>query len=133
MALVVPDVGECIMLDSIFKTTTPEAQTLRLYSSDTSPAEGDTAATYTQATISGYAAIALTRATWAAATTSAGTSSNSYAQQTFSFTGTGTIVGYYVIRTTATDLMFAERIFSTPGQTFNNLDTLKVTLNFQLA
>jgi hypothetical protein len=111
----------------------PEAQTLRLYESDTTPAEGDTAATFTQATISGYASKALARATWNAAGTSAGTTTKTYPAQTFNFTGTGIIVGYYVIKVTALTLLWAERIYTTPGQTFNNGDSLALTPSIQMA
>jgi len=132
MALLVPDAGEANMLDELLKNTTPEAQKLKLYKNDISPAEGDTAATYVAADISGYAEIALTRGTWGAASTSGGTTTSTYPQQTFNFTGTGVIVGYYVVKATAGTILWAERIFSTPGQTFNNGDSLKLTAKLVL-
>ena len=132
MALLVPDAGEANMLDELLKNTTPETQKLKLYSNDISPAEGDTAATYTEATIAGYALISLVRATGGAASSSGGVTTSVYPQQTFSFTGTGIIVGYYLIKATAATILWAERVFSTPGQTFNNGDQFKLTPKLQL-
>lgn len=132
MALVLADVGERSGLDMWLSDTTPEAQTLKLYSNDISPAEGDTHSTYTEATISGYSAKSLARATWNAASTNTGTTTKSYPQQTFNFTGTGTIVGYYIIKATAGTLLWAERMFTSPGQTFNNGDSYALTIQIQL-
>lgn len=133
MALLVPDVGEVAALDMWLSDAAPEAQTLKLYLNDISPAEGDTAVTYTEATISGYSAKSLVRATWGAAATVTGTTTKAYPAQVFSFTGTGIIVGYFVIKVTAGTLLWAERIYSTPGQTFNNGDSLTLTPKIQLA
>jgi len=133
MALVVPDVGEVCSLDMWLSDASPEAQTLKLYSSDTTPAESDTAGTYTEATIAGYSAKSLARATWNAASTSVGTTSKTYPAQTFNFSGTGTVVGYYVIKASAGTLLWAERVFTSPGQTFNNGDSLTVTLRIEAA
>lgn len=116
----------------LLSTTTPETQKLKLYLNDISPAESDTAGTYTEATISGYAAVALTRATWNGASTATGVTTKTYPAQTFSFTGTGTIVGYFVVGNTSTTLLFAERLFTSPGQVFNNADSLVLTLKVGL-
>jgi len=113
----------------------PEAQTLKLYSNDVTPAEGDTAATYTEATIAGYVAKALTRATWnAASTDGGGITSKTYpnATTTWPFTGTGVVVGYFVIKAVAGTILWAERVFNSPGQTFNNLDSFTLTVKMQL-
>lgn len=42
MALVVPDVGENIILEAIVNKTAPQNLVLRLFQSNTTPAEGDT-------------------------------------------------------------------------------------------
>jgi len=133
MALLVPDVGEVALLDMALGDASPEAQTLKLYKNDADPAEGDTAVTYTVADIAGYSDKSLARATWNAASTAAGTTTKTYPAQTFNFTGTGTIVGYYVIKATAGTLLWAERIYASPGQTFNNGDSLALTLSIALA
>lgn len=132
MALVMADVGEVVNLNSMLRTTTPEAQTLKLYSNNVTPAEGDTAATFTESVASGYAAVPLTRGTWTGAATSVGVTSTTYPQQTFTFTGTGTIYGYFVVGTTSTVLLFAELMFAS-GQVFNSGDLYKLTLAMELA
>lgn len=126
MALLVPDVGEVCALDDWLSTTTPEAQTLSLYTSNTTPAEGDTHATYTIASGNGSDAKSLARATWNAASTTAGTTSKTYPQQTFAFTGAFTIYGYLVRKATAGTLLWAEKLFAS-GQAFASADSLKVT------
>lgn len=126
MALLVPDVGEVKALDSWLSTTSPEAQKLGVYTSNTTPAEGDTFATYTEATGNGSDAKSLARATWNAASTSAGTTSKTYPQQTFSLTGSFTIYGYLVRETTSTVLLWAEKLFAS-GQAFVSGDALKIT------
>lgn len=132
MALLVPDVGEAAMLDELLKNTTPEAQKLKLYESNTTPAEGDTLASYTQATISGYSAVTFTRGTWGAASTAAGTTTSTYPEQTFTFTGSGTVYGYTIEKVTATTLLWSELIFS-GGQAFISGDVLKLTVKLQMA
>lgn len=130
MALVVPDVGEVRLLGMALGTLAQEDQTLKLFVTNVTPAEGDTAGTYTEATGGGYAAKTLTAANWPDPTTAAGTTSSSYAEQTYTFTGAlttnPTIYGYFVVGATSTVLLWAELA----GATFtpaNNGDTYKVT------
>lgn len=128
MTLMVPDIGETMFLDNILKTTTPEALTLKLYSNNYDCVEGSTASNFTEATITGYASKALARATWGAAVSATGTSSSTYsAPQVFNFTGTGAIVGYFLVGTTSGTLYWAERLYASTGQTFNNGDSLTIT------
>jgi hypothetical protein len=133
MALLVPDAGERNMLDMMLSDASPEAQTLKLYTNDISPAEGDTAATYTEASGSGYAAKSLARATWGAAATNAGVTSKAYPAQAFNWTGAITIVGYFIVKATAGTILWAERIYSSPGQAFANGDSLSITPRIELA
>lgn len=116
MALLVPDVGEVLALQNFLNHTAPQNQTLKLFASNTTPAEGDTAATYTAATGGGYADKTLTGTSWVIGTT-AGTTSAAYAQQTFTFTGALTtnpaIYGYFVVQGTSGILMWAERAAAT--------------------
>jgi len=125
MALNFPDVGENLALEMIVNKTAAQNLVLKLYSSNTTPAEGDTAGTYTEATFSGYAAITLTGASWGAA--SGG--SIAYAQQTFTYTTptTNSIYGYFVIQTSSGTLLYSER---DAGATFvitTTGDNIKVT------
>lgn len=127
--LLVPDVGEVAMLKLALGVISQENQKLCLFVSNTTPAEGDTAGTYTLATGGGYADVTLTMASWTVATSS-GTTTASYAEQTFTFTGAlttnTTIYGYLVKMATTGTLLWAERAAATFVPT-NNGDTYKVT------
>jgi len=127
MALSFADVGENKALEMIVNKTAAENLVLKLYSNNITPAEGDTAATYTEATFAGYAAKTLTGATWNAA--ASGSIAYS-AAQTFTRTSTGAaenIYGYYVIQTTSTVLIYSERDGSAPFAVTNNGDAVTLT------
>ena len=51
----------------------------------------------------------------------------------FNFTGTGTVVGYYIVGATSGNIYWAERIYAAAGQTFNNGDSLTVTPKITLS
>lgn len=127
MALLVPNTGEVIALSYLVNKSTPENLVYRLFATNVTPAETDTAATYTEATGGGYAAITLTGSSWTV--TGGAPSTAAYAQQTYTFTGAlttnATIYGYYVTRATTGDLVLAETFTSfTPA---NNGDNIKLT------
>jgi hypothetical protein len=128
MALLVPDAGEVAMLDSLLKTASPEPLTLKLYSNNYDAVEGSIAGSFTEATIAGYASKALARATWGGASSAAGVTTSTYGTpQVFNFTGTGTVVGYYIVGTSSGTIYWAERLYAATGQTFNNGDSLTIT------
>jgi hypothetical protein len=105
MALLVPNEGEAQMLNLILGKVSSENLTLKLFTSATTPAETDTAATYTEASGNGYAAITLTAANW----TVNGTTVATYTQQTFTFTGGPvTVQGYFIVGATSAKLYWAE-------------------------
>ena len=117
MAGLVPNAGEEIALDRFLKTSD---ETLKLYVNDYTPVEGSVAGDFTEMSTQGYAAKTLTAASW---------SSGAYAQQTWTFDGTGgstVVYGYFVIDAGAGTIMFAER-FGTPPTIVNNGDQIKVT------
>lgn len=128
MALLVPNRGEQTALEYLVnKVTTPENLVYRLFATNVTPAETDTAGTYTEAAGGGYAAITMTGANWTI--TGGAPSSADYAQQTYTFTGAlttnATIYGYYVTRASTGDLVLAETFTSfTPA---NNGDNIKLT------
>jgi hypothetical protein len=124
MPLVFPDAGENIVLEALVNKTAPQNLVLRLYTSNTTPGESDTAGTYTEATGNGYSAITLTGASWGAA--SGG--SISYAQQTFTFSGAlGNVYGYYMTQASSGTLVYAERFSDGPYNIANNGDQIKIT------
>lgn len=128
MPLLIPDVGECEMLDCVLKDAAPEALTLKLYSNNYDAVEGSIAGNFTEVSGGGYAAKSLTRAGWNSASTAAGVSSSTYGTaQTWSFTGTVAVVGYFLVGTTSGTVYWAERLYAGAGQTFNNGDSLTVT------
>ena len=115
MALVVVNNGESIALQYLTnKIATPENLRYKLFATNVTPAETDTAGTYTEATGGGYADKLLTGASW----TVSGTAPTqiAYAQQDYTFTGVlttnTTLYGYFVTRTTAADLILAETFTS---------------------
>ena len=128
MAVFVPQDGEELALRNFLNATAPQNQTLRLFVNNITPAETDTAATYTEATGGGYASKSLTGANWTFTGTSP-TEAAYNAQQTFTFTGAlttnPTIYGYYLVQTTSGILMWAET--STPFTPANNGDNYNVT------
>jgi len=126
MALNVPDVGENLAVGAFVNKLTPENPVLRLYSNNITPADSDTAATYTEATFAGYASITLTGASWSAPASGV----TSFAQQTFTRSSTGAtenIYGYYVTQVTSGILMWSERDAAAPAAMTNSGDNIKLT------
>lgn len=127
MTILVPNTGEVLALEYLVNKTAPQNLKYQLFATNVTPAETDTAATYTIAAGGGYADITLTGASW---TASAGApSSISYAQQTWTFTGAlttnTTVYGYIAVLATAGTLVLAETFTSfTPA---NNGDNIKLT------
>lgn len=126
MALLVPNTGEVIALNYLTNKATPENLVLRLYTNNITPAETDTAATYTEATGFGYASIACPPVDW---TVVAGAPSTATCTlKTFTFTGAlGNVYGYYITRVTTGDLVYSERFTTGPFNIVNNGDTISIT------
>lgn len=115
MALLVPNVGENIALSYLVgKTTVVRDLVYRLFATNVTPAETDTAATYTEAAGGGYASKTLAGASWTI--TNGAPTEAAFAQQTWTFTGplttNGTVFGYYATRLTDNDLVLAETFSS---------------------
>lgn len=117
MAGLVPNAGEAIALDRFLKTSD---ETLKLFVNDYTPVESSVAGDFTEMSTQGYAAKTLTAASW---------TSGAYAQQIWTFDGTGgstVVYGYFVIDAGSGTIMFAER-FGSPPTIVNNNDQIKVT------
>ena len=126
MALLVPNHGEGDGLNYFVNKTSPENLVLRLYTNNISPAETDTASTYTEASGFGYAAVTTAGASWTI--TEGAPSQAAYAQQTFTFTGNlGNVYGYYFTRVTSGRVSYIERFPDGPYSIVNNGDQIKVT------
>lgn len=127
MTLVVPNVGENLMLAHALNKTAPEDLTLKLYKNNVTPGESDTAGTFTEATFTGYASVSLTGSNWTI--TSGAPTAAVYAQQTFQSSANQTpetVYGYFVIGASSGTLYWAER-FDTSQVIQNNNDTIRVT------
>jgi hypothetical protein len=127
MTILVPNTGEVIALSLLVNKTSPENLVYRLFATNVTPAETDTAASYTEAAGGGYAAITMTGASWTV--TGGAPSTAAYAQQTYTFTGVlttnTTIYGYFVTQATSGTLVLAETFTSfTPAA---NGDNIKLT------
>lgn len=130
MALVVPNAAEDVMLQNILNKTAPQNKTLKLFTNNITPAETDTAATYTEASGNGYAAISLsTPASWTI--TPGNPTTAAYPEQVFTFTGAlGNVYGYYVVETVSGIIQWAERFPTAPYNIANNGDQIKITPQF---
>lgn len=126
MALNVPSVGSHKILEAIVNKTAPENLSLRLYINNITPADTDTAGTYTVATFPGYANITLTGASWGTAASETITYGS---QQSFDCSGTSTddVYGYYVVQATSGVLMWSERAASAPIAIRVSGDSVKIT------
>lgn len=100
----------------------------RLFTNNITPAETDTAGSYTEASGGGYASIEMIGASWTV--TPGAPSSAAYAQQQWSFSGPLTagasLYGYYAVRAVTLDLMFSDR-FATARTPTNPGDALRLT------
>lgn len=124
--LLVPNAGEDLALQNFLNKTAPQNQTLRLYTNNVTPAETDTAGTFTEASGFGYSAIGLTGASWTI--TPGAPTEAAAAEQTFTFTGAlGNVYGYFFTQTVSGILMWAERFTGAPFNITTNGDQIKVT------
>lgn len=127
MSLVIPNVGEALILDNALKTASPEALILKLYSNNYDPVAASTAGSFTEVASGGYAAKNLSRAGWGAAVPGAPSQSTYGTPQVFNWTGAATVVGYFLVGAVSGTLYWAERLYAGAGQAFANGDSLTVT------
>jgi hypothetical protein len=133
MALLVPNNGEGDGLKAFLNHTAATDPILRLFQNNITPAETDTAATYTEATFTGYSSVTLTGASWSVV--EGAPSSASYAQQSFTSSAGSqnqSIYGYYVTRTTSGRIAWAERFTDGPYVIVNNGDKIQITPSLSL-
>lgn len=116
------------MLTAIVAKAAAENLVLRLFQSNTTPAEADVAATYTEATFAGYAAQTLTAASWVVTEGAPGNAA--YPQATFTSSAAQaaqSVYGYYLTRVTSGRIAWAERFSDGPYSISNLNDAVKVT------
>lgn len=131
--LLVPNGGEADLLELRANKRAPEDLVLKLFTNNITPAETDTAATYTEATFTGYAAKNLLAAD--GAVVEGAPSELSYPLQQFDSTdatNNEVIYGYFVVGATSGRLAWAERFPDGPQLMSNNGDHIQVTPKFTM-
>lgn len=134
MALVVPDVGETVLLDRLLKlTNVTDNYLLHLYKNNYSPISTSTLSSFTEADFTNYAAVTLTRSSWASSTLNGSNKGEStYSAQSWTCgVTTNTVYGYYVTDSTNTNLLWAEQFGI--ARTLAQNDILSVTPVFTLS
>lgn len=125
MSIVVPDVAERTLLNSLRNSLFNSNCHVHLFKNNLTPGDATVLGDFTEANFTGYAAI--TPSVGAAFTNGAGKAECDFATCTFSCTGSGTpndVYGYYVTDVGNAVLYFAERAASPPttlnanGQTY---------------
>ena len=113
MSLLVGDASEGIMLNYILNRDTPEDLVIKLYGNNYTPIEGDLVGNYTEISGGGYSSVTFTPANWAIV--SGDPTVATYPRITWTFTGpAGNVYGYYIVRATGGELMWAERFSNGP-------------------
>jgi hypothetical protein len=126
MAQKFPNQGEGIILAYLVNKDSPSNLTLRLFTNNITPGNTDDEGDYTEASGDGYAAIALTGASWAIV--EGAPSEASYAQQEFTFTGAlGNVYGYFYTRDSDDKLTSAERFADAPFNISANGQKIRIT------
>jgi hypothetical protein len=126
MSLLVPNNGEGDAAAAFVNKSALSDLVLRLFTNNITPAETDTAATYTEASGSGYGALTLTGASWTV--TEGAPTQATYSQQIYTFTGAlGNCYGYFMTRSAGGRIAVAERFSDGPYNVVNNGDQIKVT------
>jgi hypothetical protein len=123
MALVVPNTGDVLMLKYIVNQLKQDGtvgdpsgqRVLKLYNNNYSPVKATAITDLTEVTATGYSEITLSGTNWTVATSTAGTNSAVYSEQTFNFTTAVTVYGYYVATSELTPkLLWVERFSTAP-------------------
>jgi len=128
MALLVPDVGEVLLLSySLNKIAPGDSVKLKLFTNDYTPVEGSVVGDFTEADTAGYTAIDLAKADWTVETAT-GTTTAAQPQKTFTLTGAGSHYGYYITDIAGTGLLWAERFTDAPHAIPAGGGTEKITI-----
>jgi hypothetical protein len=133
MTLVANNTGVQEMILRALNKNTPDNVKLKLFKSNTTPAETTVVADLTEADFTGYSAVTLTGSSWSA--TNADPSVASYAEQSFTSSAgsqSQSVYGYYVVNNGGTILLWAERFSDGPYVIVNNGDVIKVTPTISL-
>lgn len=132
MTLKVPNQGEADLLKaSLNVAAAQEDLVLKLYRNDKTPADSDTAADYTEASFTGYVAIALDPDDWTVTPGNPTEAVQPMQQFTSSAGGQNQdVYGYYVVGADSGRLKWAERFTDGPYDIVNLDDKIEVTPRF---
>ncbi len=128
MALILHNHGEADGLKYFVNKEAPENLVLRLFKNDLQPAEADAVGAFTEATFTGYGAITLTGATWAAPVEGDPTTIE-YGAQTFLSSAAQAlqnIYGWYMTRASSGRIVCSERFSNGPYAISNDGDFIEV-------
>lgn len=135
MAIMVPTPSRQAMIKCVLNHTAAQNQTLKLFSSNTTPTVATVVADFTETTGGGYASKALTGSSYTIGDDGVDDALASYAEQTWTFTGviggTGIVYGYYIIQTTSGLLLWCEKFASSFTPAVNG-DALALTVKLRL-
>jgi len=114
MAATVCNGGRNVVTQRLLGQSTAVSLTLKIFVSNTTPTVTDTPSTYTECSVTGYAAQALTASSWSGSTTG-GVATYTYPAVTFTFSANvaaQTAYGYYVVETNSNTVLFAQQFSS---------------------
>ncbi len=127
MALVVPDVGEVLLLSYALNKVPPNDFKLKLFTNDYTPVEESVVADFTECVAAGYAAITLTGTDWTIETAT-GVTTAEQPQKTFTLTGASIDYGYYITNNDGSQVLWAERFSDAPHTLPSGGGTEKITV-----
>ncbi len=128
MALLVPDVGEVLLLSYALNKIAPgDVLKLKLFKNDYIPVEGSVVGEFIEADTAGYTAIELAKADWTIES-AVGVTTAEQPQKTFTLTGAGSHYGYYITDEAGTGLLWAERFSDAPHTIPGGGGTEKITV-----
>lgn len=128
MALVVPNASVAIILQYITNNDAPENLVIRLYSNNFTPSETSTVVNFVEVTGGGYVQQNLISSSWTITTGVPSQTKHTEIRWTFTgATGTdGSVFGYYVVRATGGELMWAECFSKGPFKISVSGDEIKI-------
>jgi hypothetical protein len=129
MTIVIPNVGECTLLDKMLKLS-DEDYTLKLYRTNTTLGDSTIVTDFTEANFTSYVSKSLTRANWGSAVVDSNIAKSTYSAElswTCGVTG-GVVYGYWIVGATSGNLLYAEAMGA--SRTLADGDIIKITPEF---
>lgn len=125
MSFITVQQGETQLLKYMLNYAPADNVRLHLFTNNYTPVATDTLANYTESVAAGYGSMVMTGSAFTVATVS-GTSSATYVRQTFSYTTSETVYGYYITNNASSVLLWAERFTGAPFNLPNTGGTIDI-------